>query len=100
MSAERPHATRPLNTRPGGQDREAPLLEAVGITSGYDGIPAVREVSLHVRPGEVVALLGANGAGKTPPLFTLAGEVRLPSGEVRWCGAKARVPLVKLARAS
>jgi branched-chain amino acid transport system ATP-binding protein len=99
MSAERPHATRPLNTHPDGQDREAPLLEAVGITSGYDGIPAVREVSLHVRPGEVVALLGANGAGKTTTLLTLAGEVPLQSGEVRWCGAKARGPLFKRARA-
>ncbi len=74
------------------------LLEAVGISSGYDGIPALRDVSLSVRAGEVVALLGANGAGKTTALLTLAGEVPLYSGEVRWCGSQARGPLHRRAR--
>ena len=99
MTAERPDATDQMDARPAGQNPAAPLLEAVGITAGYDGIPAVRGVSLHVRPGEVVALLGANGAGKTTTLLTMAGEVPLQSGEVRWCGAKARGPLFKRARA-
>ena len=99
MTAERPDATDQMDARPGGREPAAPLLEAVGITAGYDGIPAVRGVSLHVRPGEVVALLGANGAGKTTTLLTMAGEVPLQSGEVRWCGAKARGPLFKRARA-
>jgi branched-chain amino acid transport system ATP-binding protein len=99
VTAERPDATDQMDARPGGQEPAAPLLEAVGITAGYDGIPAVRGVSLHVRPGEVVALLGANGAGKTTTLLTMAGEVPLQSGEVRWCGAKARGPLFKRARA-
>lgn len=99
MTAERPDATDRMDARPASQNPAAPLLEAVGITAGYDGIPAVRGVSLHVRPGEVVALLGANGAGKTTTLLTMAGEVPLQSGEVRWCGAKARGPLFKRARA-
>lgn len=98
MTAERPFAAGPLTAHPGGPELAAPLLEAVGITAGYDGIPALRGVSLHVRPGEVVALLGANGAGKTTTLLTLAGEVPLQSGEVRWCGAKSRGPLFKRAR--
>jgi branched-chain amino acid transport system ATP-binding protein len=98
VTAERPLATDSLNARPGGPESAAPLLEAVGITAGYDGIPAVRGVSLHVRPGEIVALLGANGAGKTTTLLTMAGEVPLQSGEVRWRGAKARGPLFKRAR--
>jgi branched-chain amino acid transport system ATP-binding protein len=75
------------------------LLRADGITSGYDGIPAIRNLSLSVKAGEVVALLGANGAGKTTTLLTLAGEVPLHSGHVTWLGQPARGPLHRRARA-
>ena len=89
-------------TSPAG-DVEAPvaheaLLRADGITSGYDGIPAIRNLSLSVKAGEVVALLGANGAGKTTTLLTLAGEVPLHSGHVTWLGQPARGPLHRRAR--
>jgi len=96
----------PLRTRnatsPAG-DLQAPaahdaLLRADGITSGYDGIPAIRNLSLSVKAGEVVALLGANGAGKTTTLLTLAGEVPLHSGHVTWLGQPARGPLHRRAR--
>jgi branched-chain amino acid transport system ATP-binding protein len=99
MTAEPVDLTIPMNADPDVPKAEAPLLEAVGMTSGYDGIPALHDVSLCVSPGEVVALLGANGAGKTTTLLTLAGEVPLISGGVRWLGAKARGPLYKRARA-
>ena len=39
------------------------VLALEGLTAGYNGSPVLRDVSLTVRPGEVVALLGANGAG-------------------------------------
>jgi branched-chain amino acid transport system ATP-binding protein len=78
---------------------DEPLLHAVRLTSGYDGIPALHDISLSVRAGEVVALLGANGAGKTTTLLTLAGEVPLQGGEVRWLGAKVHGPLHRRARA-
>jgi branched-chain amino acid transport system ATP-binding protein len=77
---------------------KSPLLEADKICSGYDGIPVLRELSLSVSPGEVVALLGANGAGKSTTLLTLAGEIPVQSGQVRWLGAKARGPLHARAR--
>ncbi len=48
-------------------------LSVDGLDAGYFGSPVVREVSLHVAPGEVVALLGPNGAGKTTTLETIAG---------------------------
>ncbi|PYM42442.1 MAG: branched-chain amino acid ABC transporter ATP-binding protein [Candidatus Rokuibacteriota bacterium] len=50
------------------------------------GVLALQGVSLHVRPGEIVALIGANGAGKTTLLKTIAGLVAPRSGEIRFAG--------------
>jgi branched-chain amino acid transport system ATP-binding protein len=48
-------------------------LDVAGLDTGYLGTPVVRGLSLHVAPGEVVAMLGPNGAGKTTTLETIAG---------------------------
>jgi branched-chain amino acid transport system ATP-binding protein len=56
------------------------------LFAGYRGVPVVRELSLEVRPGEVVALLGPNGAGKTTTLETIAGLHRPISGTVELSG--------------
>src|ERR1700689_975315 len=80
------------------------------LNAGYRGVPVVRELSLEVRPGEVVALLGPNGAGKTTTLETIAGLHRLISGQVKLSGtniggtpahaiARKRVALVPEGRA-
>lgn len=63
------------------------VVELRAVTAGYDGVPALREVNLHVRAGEVVALLGANGAGKTTTVRTLCGMVRAQRGSVMLLGA-------------
>jgi branched-chain amino acid transport system ATP-binding protein len=60
----------------------ATLLAVERLTAGYLGIPAVRELSLSVGSGEVVALLGPNGAGKTTTLSTIAGLLKPLSGTV------------------
>ena len=52
---------------------EPPRLKVTGLTSGYNGAPAVRALDLEIGPGEVVALLGANGAGKTTTLRSISG---------------------------
>jgi branched-chain amino acid transport system ATP-binding protein len=62
---------------------EHPLLELERVHAGYLGIPAVRDISLTVARGEVVALLGPNGAGKTTTLSTIAGLLAPISGRVR-----------------
>ena len=66
---------------------ETPALLAVeGLTAGYLDIPAVRDVSLTVGSGEVVALLGPNGAGKTTTLSAIAGLLDPLSGSVAFEG--------------
>jgi branched-chain amino acid transport system ATP-binding protein len=76
-----------------------PLLEARHLDAGYNGIAVVRDMNISVSPGEVVALLGANGAGKSTTLLTLAGELSPVSGEVWLDGKVAKAPLDVRARA-
>ena len=64
----------------------APVLEVKNLTAGYFGIPAVRDISLHVGAGEVVALLGPNGAGKTTTLSTIAGLLKPIGGDIEFAG--------------
>jgi branched-chain amino acid transport system ATP-binding protein len=59
-----------------------------GLSAGYGGIAVVRDLSLHVNPGEVVALLGPNGAGKTTTLLTISGLLRPIVGTVSVFGAE------------
>ena len=72
---------------------DSPLLECRGLTSGYGTVAVVRDVDLRVEPGEVVALIGPNGVGKTTTLLTLAGELPVLSGEIVFRGAPARAGL-------
>ena len=63
------------------------MLEVGGLEVRYGGITAVREVSLQVEEGEVVALLGPNGAGKSSTLGAIMGLVRPTCGQIRFRGA-------------
>ncbi len=72
--------------------REASLmLEVQELTTEYGPVRAVDHVSLQVPAGSVIAVLGANGAGKTSLLRTITGLVRPSSGtrELRWRGHHA-----------
>ena len=57
-------------------------LTARGIRKSYDGRIVVSDVSIEVRPGEVVGLLGPNGAGKTTSFYMIVGLVRPDSGNI------------------
>jgi branched-chain amino acid transport system ATP-binding protein len=67
---------------PATQGGTPPLLSVDGITVGYGAVIALRDVSLEVGRGEIVAALGPNGAGKTTLLRTLAGALRPKRGSV------------------
>jgi branched-chain amino acid transport system ATP-binding protein len=75
------------------------LLSVEALTAGYDRAAVIRGLDLNVHEGEVVALLGANGAGKTTNLRVISGLVRPMSGRVRFAGEDlARVSPTKRAR--
>ena len=74
------------------------LLEARGFVAGYGAIVVVRDVDLHVQPGEVVVMLGPNGAGKTTTLLSLAGVLPVLGGTVVFDGAPTTAPLHRRAR--
>ena len=65
---------------------EQAILEVEELHVAYGGVQAVRGISLEVRAGEIVALLGANGAGKSSTLLAIVGSVRAKSGQVRFDG--------------
>ncbi|MGB7180766.1 MAG: ABC transporter ATP-binding protein [Burkholderiaceae bacterium] len=58
------------------------MLELVELSCGYGQMSAVRNLSLTVAPRETVALIGANGAGKTSTLMAVAGHLMLQSGRI------------------
>jgi branched-chain amino acid transport system ATP-binding protein len=62
------------------------LIDVQGLHAGYGGIPVLRDITLNVRPGEVVALLGPNGAGKTTTLLTISGLLAPLEGSVTVLG--------------
>jgi branched-chain amino acid transport system ATP-binding protein len=65
----------------------APLLELRRLTVRYGALTALRGLDLQVRQGELVALLGANGAGKSTTLRAISALVGAAAGQVLWRGA-------------
>lgn len=63
-----------------------PLLIVEGLRIAYGGIQAVKGITFHVAEGEMVALIGANGAGKTSSLKALARQLDTAGGSVRYAG--------------
>jgi branched-chain amino acid transport system ATP-binding protein len=62
------------------------VLDVSGLAFAYDGALAVRDVSLTLQPGEIVALLGANGAGKSTTVRMIAGVLSPQKGAIKFAG--------------
>ncbi len=80
-------------------DGDGVLLESRGITKRFAGITALNDVSLDVRPGELVGLIGPNGAGKTTFFNCLLGMENPDAGRVVFDGRDVtKLPIYKRAR--
>lgn len=62
------------------------MLSLKNVSSGYGGLVAIDGVSMHVRRGEAVVLIGANGAGKSTLLRTISGALKLKRGQILYQG--------------
>lgn len=66
------------------------MLNVQGINVYYGNIHAIKDVSFHVEAGEIVTLIGANGAGKSTTLKTISGLLRTRTGEITFDGQDIR----------
>jgi len=64
------------------------LLEVKDITVHYYKVPAVRNISINVEDGDIVALIGSNGAGKTTTLRAISGLKQPTTGEIHFKGQR------------
>jgi general nucleoside transport system ATP-binding protein len=74
-------------------------LELIDISKQYPAVKANDSVNLRVKPGEIHAVLGENGAGKSTMMKMIYGAVRPDAGEIRWNGAPVTIRNPQEARA-
>ena len=68
--------------------RATPILELVDVHASYGPAEVLQGIDIEVRRGEVIALLGANAAGKSTAIKTIMGRLRPSSGEIRFAGRR------------
>jgi len=64
------------------------MLELKNIEAGYGNIPVLKKITIQVKEGEIITLIGGNGAGKSTTLMTIAGILACRSGEILFCGER------------
>jgi branched-chain amino acid transport system ATP-binding protein len=69
---------------------ETPSLQVIGLSASYGDVPAVTDVSLEVRRGEIVTMIGANGAGKSTIIKCICGLLKPTGGTVKLFGEDLR----------
>jgi branched-chain amino acid transport system ATP-binding protein len=77
--------TTSLQNRPSPSQvpADVPLLRTENLSAGYNGVAIVKDLNIEVRAGEVVILLGANGAGKSTTMHTIAGGLPTIGGRLQ-----------------
>ena len=80
--------TPPAASGPPASEARSAHLEMREVVSGYGQIMAITGLSLHIETGEIVALIGANGAGKSTTLRTISGLLRPRAGSISFEGAR------------
>ena len=68
-----------------------PILELKGVSKRFGAVQALHEVNFDVRPGEVTALVGDNGAGKSVTIKCIAGIYPIDEGEILWEGKPVQI---------
>ncbi len=63
-----------------------------GITKSFGPVKVLHDVGFDIRPGELVALLGENGAGKSTVSNIIAGSVKADAGTITWRGSLTPPP--------
>ena len=58
------------------------MLKVMNLESGYNNLRVIKGISMHIFSGEIIAIIGANGAGKTTFLNTLCGIIKPMAGSV------------------
>ncbi len=69
---------------------DQPLLELKNVSASYGNIKALKDISLKVYPGEIVAMIGANGAGKSTTLMVTCGIISIDEGDILYDGKSIR----------
>jgi branched-chain amino acid transport system ATP-binding protein len=89
-AAQSPRTARPPSEQVGSDVDErsprTPFFEVLDLSVSYGGVAALRQLSLQVAEGEIVALLGPNGAGKTTTLKAIVGWARASRGRITFEG--------------
>lgn len=64
------------------------MLQVVKCNAGYDGVPALVDVSLHINEGEIVTIVGSNGTGKSTIARMVSGLIKATSGTIEFKGKR------------
>jgi ABC-2 type transport system ATP-binding protein len=96
LGQDSPFISFPFTGKRVPHEREDMAIESSSLWKTFGQFPAVKNINLEIRYGEIYGLLGANGAGKTTTIKMLCGLLEATSGEISLAGAKANLRSSKL----